>query len=244
MYLAGNRILDMAEGPSYSCVVVDDDSVARTVIEHFIEDVPELKLTASFENATSAVTSVEVGEADILFLDVEMPKMSGLEMLETMKDAPLVVLVTSKTEYAVDAFQIDVVDYLLKPVTYARFLKCVNRCRSILESRIDPGDAPDHVFVKSDGRLMKLELAQIEWVEAQRDYVLIHTPQQDYFIHSTMKRLTDRLNPADFIRVHRSFIVRLDKIEDIEDGSILIGKKVVPVGASYRDALMGRLNML
>lgn len=234
----------MTDGSSYSCVVVDDDSVARAVIEHFIADVPEMQLLSSFENATSAISSSELGMADILFLDIEMPQMSGLEMLETMKDAPLVVLVTSKSEYAVDAFGIDVVDYLLKPVTYARFLKAVNRCRSILESRIDPGDAADHVFVKSDGRLMKVHLASIEWIEAQRDYVLIHTHDQDYFIHSTMKRLTDRLNSSDFIRVHRSFIVRLDKIEDIEDGSILIGKKVVPVGASYKDALMSRLNML
>ena len=234
----------MSDGPTYSCVVVDDDAVARTVIEHFIGDVPDLNHIASFETATSAISSQEVGAADILFLDVEMPQMTGLEMLETMNDPPLVVLVTAKSEYAVDAFGIDVVDYLLKPVTYARFLKSVNRCRSIFESRIDPGDAPDHVFVKSDGRLMKVELDRVEWIEAQRDYVLIHTPQQDYFIHSTMKRLSDRLSISDFIRVHRSFIVRMDKIEDIEDGSIVIGKKVIPVGASYKGDLMARLNML
>ncbi len=234
----------MPESTTYSCVIVDDDAVARTVIEHFVTDVPDLNLLASFETATAAISSTELGNADIVFLDVEMPRMTGLEMLETMENAPLVVLVTSKTEYAVDAFGIDVVDYLLKPVTFARFLKSVNRCRSILESRIDPGDAPDHVFVKSDGRLMKVQLADIEWIEAQRDYVLIHTPSQDFFIHSTMKRLSDRLSETEFARVHRSFIVRMDKIEDIEDGSILIGKKVIPVGASYKDDLMNRLNLL
>ena len=100
------------------------------------------------------------------------------------------------------------------------------------------------MFVKSDGRLIKLQLAEIEWIEAQRDYVLIHTRQQDLFIHSTMKRLSDRLGEQEFVRVHRSFIVRMDKIEDIEDGSILIGKKVIPLGQSYKDELMSRLNLL
>ena len=227
-----------------TCIVIDDDPVARAVIEHFIADTAEMELLASYGDATKAVSEGRLSSSDILFLDVEMPKMSGLELLETMSDPPLVVLVTSKTEYAVDAFGFDVVDYLVKPVTYARFLKSVKRCQSILESRIDPGETPDHVFVKSDGRLMKVALAQVEWIEAQRDYVLIHTPGQEYFIHSTMKRLADRLNTTDFIRVHRSFIVRMDKIQDIEDGSILIGKKVIPVGASYKDDLMARLHML
>lgn len=228
----------------YPCVVVDDDPVARSVIEHFIKDTPDLTLQGSFEAATRAISDPLLKSARILFLDVEMPTMTGLEMLDAMADPPLVILVTSKPDYAVEAFDVDVVDFLLKPVTYARFLKSVNRCRAVLESRIDPGEAADHVFVKSDGRLIKLQLADIEWVEAQRDYVLIHTSQQDLFIHSTMKRLSDRLGEGEFARVHRSFIVRMDKIQDIEDGSILIGKKVIPLGQSYKDELMGKLNML
>lgn len=234
----------MTTAESHSCVIIDDDPVARAVIQQFITDVAGLKLTACYESAADAVVEGALSTARILFLDVEMPKMTGLELLDTMSDPPLVVLVTSKTDYAVDAFGFEVIDYLVKPVTFQRFVRSVNRCKAILESQIDPGKTPGHVFVKSEGKLTKLVLKEIEWIEAKGDYVLIHTSKQDYFIHSTMKRLSERLGSAEFIRVHRSYIVRLDQIFDIEDGSIRIGKKVIPVGASYEDALLKRLTML
>jgi len=201
-------------------------------------------LAATYDSAKDLVRSGTPDGIDVFFLDVEMPEMTGLELLETMKEPPLVVLVTSKADYAVDAFAFDVVDYLLKPVTFPRFAQAVQRIEAITESRIETDPEEDHVFVKSDGKLMKVDLIDIEWIEAQRDYVLIHTDAQDYFIHSTMKRLEARLSAPTFLRVHRSFIVRLDKIEDIQDGSILIGKKVIPVGASYKDDLLSRINML
>jgi DNA-binding LytR/AlgR family response regulator len=228
----------------YSCIIIDDDPVARAVIQQFISEVAGLDLVAFYESAADAVLDGAMSSARILFLDVEMPKMTGLELLDTMSDPPLVVLVTSKTDYAVDAFGFEVVDYLVKPVTFQRFMRAVNRCKSILESQIDSGNTPGHVFVKSEGKLLKLVLKEIEWIEAKGDYVLIHTPKQDYFIHNTMKRLSERLGTAEFVRVHRSFIVRLDQISDIQDGSIRIGKKVIPVGASYEDALLKRLTML
>jgi DNA-binding LytR/AlgR family response regulator len=228
----------------YSCIIIDDDPVARAVIQQFISEVAGLDLVAFYESAADAVLDGAMSSARILFLDVEMPKMTGLELLDTMSDPPLVVLVTSKTDYAVDAFGFEVVDYLVKPVTFQRFMRSVNRCKSILESQIDSGNTPGHVFVKSEGKLLKLVLKEIEWIEAKGDYVLIHTPKQDYFIHNTMKRLSERLGTAEFVRVHRSFIVRLDQISDIQDGSIRIGKKVIPVGASYEDALLKRLTML
>ncbi len=234
----------MTTSDPYSCIIIDDDPVARAVIQQFISEVAGLDLVAFYESAADAVLDGAMSSARILFLDVEMPKMTGLELLDTMSDPPLVVLVTSKTDYAVDAFGFEVVDYLVKPVTFQRFMRAVNRCKSILESQIDPGNAPGHVFVKSEGKLIKLVLKEIEWIEAKGDYVLIHTPKQDYFIHSTMKRLSERLGTAEFVRVHRSFIVRLDQIFDIEDGSIRIGNKIIPVGASFEDALLKRLTML
>lgn len=234
----------MTTSDPYSCIIIDDDPVARAVIQQFISEVAGLDLVAFYESAADAVLDGAMSSARILFLDVEMPKMTGLELLDTMSDPPLVVLVTSKTDYAVDAFGFEVVDYLVKPVTFQRFMRSVNRCKSILESQIDPGNAPGHVFVKSEGKLVKLVLKEIEWIEAKGDYVLIHTPKQDFFIHSTMKGLSERLGTAEFVRVHRSFIVRLDQIFDIEDGSIRIGNKIIPVGASFEEALLKRLTML
>ena len=234
----------MTRTDPYSCIIIDDDPVARAVIQQFISEVAGLDLVAFYESAADAVLDGAMSSARILFLDVEMPKMTGLELLDTMSDPPLVILVTSKTDYAVDAFGFEVVDYLVKPVTFQRFMRSVNRCKSILESQIDPDNTPGHVFVKTEGKLAKLVLKEIEWIEAKGDYVLIHTPKQDYFTHSTMKRLSERLGTEEFVRVHRSFIVRLDQIFDIEDGSIRIGSKIIPVGASFEDVLLKRLTML
>ncbi|MBN4056256.1 response regulator transcription factor [Rhodothermus sp. AH-315-K08] len=225
------------------CLVVDDDEVARALIEHFIEETPDAELAGSFDSAIAAMRDASRSKADVIFLDVEMPGMNGLEMIEALEDAPLVVLVTANSDHAVEAFDVDVVDFLLKPVTYSRFLKSVTRVRNILETAFEVG-SEDHVFVKSDGRLMKVTLAEIEWIEAQRDYVLIHTAEKDYFIHTTMKRLIDRLSGEEFVRVHRSYLVQISKIADIQNDSLVIGRKVIPIGASYRGEFLSRIRLL
>jgi DNA-binding LytR/AlgR family response regulator len=234
----------MGEKELLRCIVIDDDAVARSVIEHFIDDTNGLELTGTYESAVEAIDHATKSLTDLVFLDVEMPQMSGIEMLETLSDPPMVVLVTGKADYAVEAFEVDAADYLLKPVTYARFLKAIMRVRNARQGNRETRTDETHVFVKSEGKLMKVALAEIEWIEAQRDYVLINTENQRYFIHSTMKRLESRLATERFQRVHRSYIVRLDKISDIQDASIIIGRKVVPIGASYKSDLLDRINLL
>ncbi|MEL6615718.1 MAG: LytTR family DNA-binding domain-containing protein [Bacteroidota bacterium] len=234
-----------------TCLIVDDDPIARALLERFAAQHGGLTVAAVCESAIEATRVLrerrDAGEAvDLVFLDVEMPEMSGLEMAEALgDDRPQIVLVTSKEEYARDAFEVEVTDYLVKPPTYARFLKAVERA----ERRAEPAPAPeasgaDHLFVKVDGRLVKLALADLEWVESQKDYVLFHTPEAEHLVYGTMKAVAAKLPADDFARVHRSYLVRLDKIEDVEDGSILIGRKVIPVGASHRAALLERLNTL
>lgn len=226
------------------CLVVDDDELSRAVIEHFIAQHGALTLVASCESAIEAANVIRQEAIDLIFLDIEMPGMSGIELIRSMEQRPQVVLVTAKEDYAIEAFDIDVTDYLLKPVTYARFLKAVQRSQR--QARQVPETKPedDYVFIKADSRLVKLHLKSIQWIGAQGDYMMIHTQDQAYLVHGTMKSMEKKLPSSAFARVHRSYIVRIDQIEDIEDTTIVINRKVIPIGGSYKTALLKRLRMI
>ncbi len=226
------------------CLIVDDDALSRTVIEHFVAQHETLTLAGTCESAIEAANVMRKTEVDLLFLDVEMPGMTGLELLKSMEDRPQVVLVTAKEEYAIEAFDVDVTDYLLKPVSYARFLKAVQRAQKAFTPTREEATENDYVFVKADGRLIKLLLREIRWIEAQGDYMLIHAADQRYMVHGTMKSMEKKLPTNDFARVHRSYIVRIDQIEDIEDATIVIGRDVVPIGGSYKRRLLKRLRTI
>ncbi len=217
--------------------------MARAVIEHFITEHSALTLAASCENAIEAANVLLEQEIDLVFLDIEMPEVTGLELIKSLAHHPQIVLVTSKQQYAIEAFEVDVTDYLLKPVSYARFLQAVSRARERCRTAREQGPG-DYVFIKAGGRFIKLDLAAVQWFEAQGDYVMIHTAAERHLIHSTMKRMEDTLPPHAFTRVHRSYIVRMDQIDDIEDTTITIGRKVIPIGASYKTALFSRLKTL
>jgi DNA-binding LytR/AlgR family response regulator len=227
-----------------NCVIVDDDPLSVRLLEGLIAQTDGLTLQRSFANAVDAVQFLRETEVDILFLDVEMPEMTGLELLGALENKPSVVLVSSKAEYAVDAFQFDVDDYLLKPPTYARFLKAVKK----VEDKISQDQAVqfkgDYVFVKSDTALVKVDIRQLQWVEALADYVALVTKEKKYVCHSTMKSIEAKLPVDQFVRVHRSYIVRIDQIDAIEDKTVSVGKKIIPVGGTYRESLMNRLNLI
>ena len=243
-----------------TCLIVDDDPVARALLGRFVERYDGLTLGGAFEDAVAATNALRVMDADLLFLDVEMPEMTGLEMAEALgDDGPQVILVTSKAEYARDAFEIEATDYLVKPPTYARFHKAVERARRRADAFATPASEPaasepecagaglaptDSLFVKVDGRLVKLDLGVLDWVEAQKDYVLFRAAGAEHLVYATMKAVEARLPGEAFARVHRSYLVRVGAIEDLEDGSLVVGDKVIPVGASYRARLMERLNTL
>lgn len=223
------------------CLVVDDDALARAFMEHFIARHGALELIGSCESALEASGILKHERVDLVFLDIEMPEMNGLELIQRLTRRPQVILVTAKEEYAIDAFEVEVTDYLLKPVKYARFLKAVERAER--RARAERLQA-EHVFIKTEGRLVRLELAAVQWIEAQGDYVLIHTDTGRYLVHSTMKAMIDRLPESDFARVHRSFIVRLDRIDDVSATSLVVGRRVIPIGASYKEDLHRRLHTL
>lgn len=233
------------------CLVVDDDAMARAVLEHFIAQHASLELVGSCENAVDAVNLLQQEPVDVMFLDVEMPSMTGLELVQSLVHPPQVIMVTAKQEYALEAFEIEVADYLLKPVSYPRFLKAIQRVERQLHLERQQTERPSEiegstrfVFIRSEGKLIRLNLETIQWIEAQGDYVLIHAAPKRYLVHATMKGLQDKLPAADFVRVHRSYIVRIDRIDDIADTTLVIDRKVIPLGSAYKDELLQRLRMI
>ncbi|AXJ00300.1 two component transcriptional regulator, LytTR family [Cyclonatronum proteinivorum] len=227
-----------------NCLILDDEQVSRDILKKLISRVPQLKLVASCASALEAIDVLSDKSVDLIFLDVEMPEISGIEFLNTLKSKPLVIFVTSKEEYAVKAFEHEAVDYLVKPLDFPRFLKAVSKARDIFESRQTVQEGMNNLFVKKDNQLVKIRFSDILYIEASADYMMIYTEADRFIVHITMKALNDRLPANQFIRVHRTYTVRLDKIEVVEDNTIVIRKKAIPVGGSYRDVLFKKLNLL
>ena len=225
------------------CLIVDDDDITRELMASYVDRHHNLALADTCADGIEAINVLRSQSIDVIFLDIEMPEMSGIELIQSLKSRPQIVLATSKEEYAIKAFQEGVTDYLVKPVSYARFVKSVERVMELAPNAVKDA-TQDYVFIKSNGRLIKLNLKSVKWIEAQSDYMLIYTDRGKHLIHSTMKKLITKLPAKDFARVHRSYIVRIDKIEDIDDATIVIDKKVIPIGASHREKLLSRLHTL
>lgn len=226
-----------------NCIIVDDEEMSRATIEHFVSQTKSLNLIGLCSSAVEAANFLKDQQIDLIFLDIEMPQMSGLELIKTLEHPPQIILVTSKKEYAVEAFEYNVVDYLVKPVDYSRFLQAVNRIHEGGEL-ISNSKNSDEIFIKSDSKIVKLNFSAIQYVEALADYAIIHVEKTRHIIHSTMKALEQKLPENMFIRVHRSYIVNISKIDSIEDMNITIGSANIPVGASYREKFMNKINML
>ncbi|MEQ9467173.1 MAG: LytTR family DNA-binding domain-containing protein [Ekhidna sp.] len=231
-----------------NCMVVDDDKMSRLVIKKFIDKTDSLILSHDLDN-TKEASDILLGESandvDVVFLDIEMPGMSGLELVKSLQHAYNVILVTSKKEYAIEAFEDSVADYLVKPVEYERFMKAVNKVKDRLEKEKLLAEQEDHIYVKSDGRLFRLSYDNILFVEALADYVIFNTASgKKHIVHHTMKGIEKRLPESIFSRVHRSYIINRNKIDKIEDLQVFIGEKTFSIGASYKESLMDRFNLL
>lgn len=227
-----------------NCLIVDDDPVAQKSLEHCINRTEGLTLVATCSNAADALKAIKSNAIDLIFLDVEMPEMSGLDFLRTFKDVPQIILVTGKKEYAAEAFDYDVTDFLLKPFDYARFLKAVDKAQQISGSmQVGDGDEGG-IFIKKESRLVRLPAGSILYVEALADYVNIYTADGRHTVLATMKSVESKLPQKEFVRIHRSFIIRLDKIEEIEENAVKIGGKVLPISRSHKEDLFRRLKLL
>ena len=228
-------------------IIVDDDELCISIIEDMIGQLEEFSCVGTFQNALDAYTFINGNQVDVLFLDVEMPKMGGIELLKNLENPPLVVMITSHDEFALESYEYNVTDFLKKPVEWARFIKTVKKINNKLfamGAKLVENDNSEHVFIKTDSKLVQLKLKEILWVEALGNYVRVHTEQGKHTVLTTMKELEANLPNKDFLRVQRSFIVRLDQIKSIKDNYIILNEKEIHIGKSYKDELTKRLKLL
>ena len=232
-----------------NCIIIDDDSFVRKITEDFVKKTESLKLLYSLSSAVEGINVLNSNEdIDLIFLDIEMPDMTGIEFLNAMSALPQIIIISSKEKYAINAFDYDVTDYILKPFDYSRFCKAVNKAAA-REEKSRMHAKSDEIFIKHNASLVKLKYTDILWVEAMENYVVIHTFDEKYTIHFTMRSIEDKLPPKQFLRVHRSFIVNISGINSITDNAIFIktsdmSKNSIPIGKVFKDKLLKTLNVI
>ncbi len=234
-----------------NCIIIDDEAAARAVIGQLCQAVEDLDVIEEFSGAIDAIKFLNQHNIDLIFLDIHMPGFTGFDFVQTLKDPPKIVLTTSDRNFAIEAYEYQaIVDYLVKPVTAERFEKCLKKVRNSLSrpmvSAEDPADdvGGDELYINIDRRLIKLKFKEIQLIEAKGDYIEIITDSDTYRVHSTLKKIKEKLPSSIYLQVHRSYIINFSKIVDIEDNSVLIEKNVIPISRSNRPELMRRLNLL
>ncbi len=228
-----------------NCLIVDDNKIARTVLKHLVTGLDFLNLLGECENIIEASNYLNQHKVDLILLDVEMPKISGLDFLKSKPNHPLVILITSKPDYALEAFEYNVVDFILKPVKEDRFLKAIFRAKETYDSANQQVNfEKDFFFVKEKGKSTKLKVDDILYVQAMGDYVSIFCANKKFTIHHTLSAIEKELPLSKFMRIHRSYIVALDKIDSLEEGTVYVYQTAIPVGDSQKPALLQKLNLL
>jgi len=231
------------------CIIVDDEPLALHVLEDYISKIPFLQLVKSTTNPIEALTLVQEKEADLVFLDVQMPELTGIQFLKIANGKAKVILTTAYPQYALEGYELDVIDYLLKPIAFERFYKAAQKAQAILQpAAVKPvavaETSPqkpqqeflsDFIFVKTEHKIQKVYLNDILFIEGLKDYISIFTPAERIITLQNMKKMEDALPSKYFTRVHKSYIVSINKIDSIERSRIFIGDKIIPVGDTYRD---------
>jgi DNA-binding LytR/AlgR family response regulator len=233
-------------------IIVDDEPLALDIIEAFVLKMPNLELVARCENAIEAMEALKTNEVDLMLLDIQMPQITGIEFLKSLRNPPFVIFTTAFPEFALEGFELDAVDYLLKPISIDRFMKAINKVSERIQikkqgnSTIEEiGD--DYFFVKSDKKLIKISFSDIIYIEGLKDYVIIRMENSRVIALQTMKSLEDKLQSLNFRRVHRSYIVNVDKITALDGNSLEVLEKgqikSIPIGKNYRDELLDVINI-
>jgi DNA-binding LytR/AlgR family response regulator len=235
------------------CVIIDDEPLARKGLKEYMQDLDFLQLVGEFDTPLKAIELIHQQKADLIFLDIQMPKMSGVEFLKSLASTPMTIFTTAYPQYAVEGFELNAIDYLVKPFSFDRFCKAVMKARKIKESSLPAGANPgtlapapaaeqnNYFFIKSDNKLVKIQFDDILFVEALQNYIAVHTATKKYITYLTFHGIEAYLPAGRFIRTHKSFIVAADKIESIEGNDIRIGAHHIPISRTERDTVLRQL---
>lgn len=233
---------------TYSCVIVEDDDASRLILENYISRLEFLELKASLKTGKEGFNYlVNHPDVDILLLDINMPEMSGIELMKSIPSVPTTIFITTESNHAVEAFDLRAIDYLVKPVNFERFAKAIHRATDAIyfeKKNWSASDDQKEIYVKSNSKFYKLSYSEIFFVEALADYVLVYTENTRYIVYSTMKAIEEKLKGATFVRVHRSYIINLRRIQFIEGNTLIINGKHIPISKTYQEMLFQRLNFL
>ena len=217
------------------CIIVDDEPLALEVMEHYISRSPQLELVAKCSNALDAFKVLHDQQVGLMFLDIKMPGINGLDFVSSLKTPPAVIFTTAFAEHAVRGFELEAIDYLLKPITYERFEKSIRKLLKVYPS--EPAEIKDYTYIRTSGRLIKIFHADLLYAQSVKDYILICTRNGNHLTHMTMKYLTEILPSPAFLRVHRSYLVNRSAIYQADKNKIHVGNEIIPVGEYYRDNL-------
>lgn len=228
------------------CIIVEDEPIARNILKQYISRDNRLLLTGNFKSAAEGLEHIQNEPTDLVFLDIKMPEISGLELLKSLMAPPMIIFTTAFREYAADGFDLNAVDYLVKPYSFDRFLHSVNKVAEVSKLRLQKNETSENIlvsslFIKDGTKLIQLNIEEILFVEALREYIKIVTEGKKYVVHQSMKGIEEKLPSNNFIRIHKSYIVAIKKINSIEGNMILVGNHTLPISRQLKDEILATI---
>ena len=237
----------------YSCLIVDDERPALKLLEAYIKKLPHLELKAACESGLDALAVLQQEEIDLFFLDIQMPELTGLELLRSLRKRPQVILTTAYRDFAVEGFELDVTDYLLKPFSFERFMQAVNKAIGLMQPKEKPAlvhqetlvqESKEQLFLRTNYKMEKVDPDKILFVKGEREYVSVHTAERKFLINQTLNKMEEELATERFMRIHRSYIVNMDHVHTISGNTVKIAEEEIPIGASYKKKFFERIKLL
>ena len=227
----------------FKCIIVDDEPPATRILEKYVEKVSFLEKVGVFNDSMSALAFLNSNAVDVIFLDIQMPQLTGLQLSKIISKDIKVIFTTAYPDFALEGFELNAIDYLLKPIPFERFYQAVSKLNATIKAEVQNNSQPNFIFIKTDGKnkFVKVFLSDILYVESLQNYVCIHTLNEQFITHSSLKNVIESLPQNDFVQIHKSYIIALKQIESTDSFSVFINSKELPIGATFKDAFFARI---